>query len=88
MKITEKDFRSIADGRMYNRQMRKMLAWIVLTLAGIWLLSGVGLKALALIAALAGSVALFASMARYGRRLKQAAAEMHKQAKAEGVKVE
>ena len=52
------------------------------------LFSAMGLKALVLITVLAGSAALITSVARYCRRLKQAAAEMYEQAKAEGLKVE
>ena len=88
MKITEKDIRSIADARMKNGLMKKMLFWMGLTLAGILLFSAMGLKALVLIVVLTCYVALFAIIVRYERRLKQAAAEMYKQAKVEGVSVE
>ena len=88
MNITEKDIRSIVNARMYNGQMKKTLVWMGLTLAGVLLFSAMGLKALVLIALLTGSVALFVRMVRFTRKVKQAAAEMYEQAKAEGLKVE
>lgn len=88
MNITEKDIRFIVNARLYNRNLRKLLIWMGLIIGSAILFSTMGLTALAVIAVLIGSVAYLIIIAKSERELKQAAAEMYRKAKAEGVKVE
>jgi len=88
LNITEKDIRYIVNARLYNRLLKKVLLWMGLMLAGVLLFSTMGLNGLAVIAMLIGTIATFAGMVMHERKMKQAAAEMYEQAKAEGVKVE
>ncbi len=88
MNITEKDIRIIVNARQADRQLKKMLIWMVACIAVLLLLSAMELKAMVLIFGLIGAAALYIFMVRHERKMKQAAAEMYEQAKAEGVKVE